>query len=128
MAQSSLKSIFGTEEVGDYVRKFDFAGDDQGLAVAFAPLYGPLNKDTFRQLRDENQILIAAVAKTMQKIQPNDRSFDSVLAAFMQNPLAQPANDKSVARSDTFLAEATELANFDGSPNSGIVKKVSKQS
>lgn len=120
----TLKGVFGSDELANQVDKFNFDKNERGMILPYAPLYGNFTKDTFEAMSPEVKVLIAAVAKTMDRIPPDDRNFDTIVSAFMQSPLLQLDDQSSVFRSDTYHTDETNILKFDGSPDPVVVQQV----
>ncbi|KAK5048603.1 hypothetical protein LTR84_005694 [Exophiala bonariae] len=120
----TLKDIFGSDELANQVEKFDFDKNERGMIISYAPLYGNFTKQSFEAMSDEVKILIAVVTKTMQKIEPQDRNYDTITTAFMQSPLLQLDDQKSIQRSDAYHTDHTNLLKLDGSPDPKIVQEI----
>jgi hypothetical protein len=120
----TLKDVFGSDELANQVDKFNFDKNERGMILPYAPLYGNFTKQTYQAMSDEVKVLIAVVTKTMQKIQPDDRNYDTILSAFMQSPLLQLDDGKSVHRADTYHTDETSIMKFDGSPDPKTVQQV----
>lgn len=91
--------------------------------VGLAPSYGKLQDGLdSKALHRDLLVMTAAALKDLEAIKADDRSFDTVLSAFMQNTLMEPDGD-AVYRSDRLMKSKNALFKFDGSPNAAIVQE-----
>lgn len=77
-----------------------------------------------KELDDELQIMIAGTMKTLAKIPDQDRSWDKLMSALLQNPLMEP-DGPPIFKADSLSKGDTNVFKVDGSPDSAIVREVS---
>lgn len=125
MTGTTFKDIFQNEETFyKTVRDFDPEANHGNLIVPLVPWYGPSKPATVQRFSPEVKIMIAAVAKTLMKIEPEGRYFDTVLGELMREPFLRLYEAKCNHRSDVFPENSLLPVRFDGSLDSDLVKKV----
>ena len=98
---------------------------DDYLHVGLAPSYGKLKDGSAMKTMDEDlMVMIAGTIKDLEAMKPDDRSWDAVTNAFMQNSLMEPDGSSVVHRSDKLIKQGTNVFKFDGSPDATIVQEV----
>ena len=95
------------------------------LHVGLAPCYGKLKDGSAMKTMDEDlMVMIAGSIKDLEDMEPDERSWNAVTNAFMQNPLMEPVGTSEVYRSDKLIKRAVNVFRFDGSPEASIVQEV----
>ena len=94
------------------------------LHTELAPSYGKLTGESIQAMDDELKIMIAGTMKTIANIQPENRSWDNIKSALLQNPVIEADGDP-VFKADSLNKEGTNVFKTDGSPDDGIVQEVS---
>lgn len=79
--------------------------------------------EAFRKMDDDIKMNIFGATKTINRLQPEERTWDNVVREMSQSPLLKPNGD-AVARSDKFIKEGFTYFKFDGSPDKSIVREV----
>ena len=94
------------------------------LHTELAPSYGKLTSESIQAMDDELKIMIAGTMKTIANIQPENRSWDNIKSALLQNPVIEADGDP-IFKADSLNKEGTNVFKTDGSPDDGIVQEVS---
>ena len=96
-----------------------------GLHVGLAPSYGKLMDGSVMKYMDDNlMLMIAATINDLEGMRPGDRSWDTVVEAFMQNPLLEPDGSGIIHRSDRLIRRTSADWKFEGAPDPSIVQEV----
>ncbi|KAF9537954.1 hypothetical protein CPC08DRAFT_824672 [Agrocybe pediades] len=133
-----LASVFdaGATPIGELVQKFNFsrvdvqdASKNDYLVVHLAPSYGAeghFSKASLSKLDDNVKIMITGTLKTLSKLDPSERSYDSVLGSLTSNPLMETvASSEVIKRSDKILKDDTHFMKVDWKvPDASAIAKV----
>ncbi|KAF4622309.1 hypothetical protein D9613_009054 [Agrocybe pediades] len=133
-----LESVFdaGATPIDELVQKFNFsrvdvqdASKNDYLVVHLAPSYvddGHAGKVSLAKLDDNVKIMITGTLKTLSKLEPSERSYDSVLGSLTRNPLMETvASSEIIKRADKILKDDTHFMKVDWKvPDASAIAKV----
>ncbi|KAF9562411.1 hypothetical protein CPC08DRAFT_722278 [Agrocybe pediades] len=121
-----LASVFdaGATPINELVQKFNFsrvdvqdASKNDYLVVHLAPSYGAeghAGKVSLSKLDDNVKIMITGTLKTLSKLEPSERSYESVLGSLTRNPLMETvASSEIIKRADKIFKDDTHFMKVD---------------
>lgn len=94
------------------------------LVVPLSLSFGNLKTgDNLAKLNDDSKMLIAVVCMIIEKIPKEQQTYDTILAALLQNPLIEAVPGSETSKDDIFHTTKKNIFNFKGSVDSGLVSQ-----
>ncbi|KAF8206652.1 hypothetical protein K438DRAFT_1962984 [Mycena galopus ATCC 62051] len=135
-----IAEIFGAKKgdtavqtIGNLVQTFDFSKVDVStktrddcLHTGLAPSFGNLTRESIKAMDEQLKIMIAGTNRELEQTPAEERTWDKIIAIFMQNPLIEPVDTPTanIVRADKLIKKDSNWFKVDRHKDDGVAREV----